>query len=109
MQKGNTKLFINKAKLYEMVNLRICGWAQTSLAMRYSCDRDTIQQQCRKFDIDNEEHDIFNIERIIASVIPKKEEDRFIDFGVIKICKGRDYIDYFKRAYPQRQLKDFIT
>ena len=93
MKKGNKKIFKEKKLLYECVNLRLNGWSYTSLASYFNCDRDSIEKQCKKYDIEPAST-VFTIERIISQVIPPREESRWLDLGDHRICRGRDYKDY---------------
>ena len=93
MRKGDKRIFDNKPLLYEMINLRLNGWAYTSLALYFNCDTGTIENQCKKYDIDKATDDIFSIERIISKTIPPIE-DNFIEIDGYRICKGHDYSYY---------------
>lgn len=49
MRKGDTKLFLDKEKLYEMVNLRLFGFSLDFLALFYGCDKSTLRSICKKY------------------------------------------------------------
>jgi len=97
MKKGNKKIFNNKELLYELINLRLNGWAYTSLGIHFNCDRKAVEKQCKKYDIDKATENIFNIGRIVSQYTPKIE-DRFINLGSHRICKGKDYKDYYSHS-----------
>lgn len=95
MKLGGKKLFTDKSKLYRMVNLRITGWAQSSLAVLFSCDRSSLIAQCDKYGIKPWE-DTYSVERIVTDAIPKKTSVWKMKDGEM-INMGRDYKDYFKK------------
>lgn len=94
MRKGDVKIFADRQKLFQMVNLRRIGWAETSLGMLFGCDRSSIKEQCQKYKI-NPLRNIYTIERIASKAMPferNKTDWRMI--GGEKICLGRSYSDY---------------
>ena len=94
MLKGNTKLFLDKQKLYQMLNLRRNGLTITTLAIMFDCDHTSIQAQCDKYGI-HPIDEVYGIERIIAQVIPFYQSQlRFRLVCGEKINIGRSYKEY---------------
>lgn len=72
MRNGDSKLFLNKPKLSQMLELRLNGYALTSLAILFNCDRSSIAYQCDKFHARPLDQ-VVTFERILKQVLPKKE------------------------------------
>jgi len=98
MKKGDKKIFKDKQLLYKMINLRLCGWDYVSISILFKCDWKAIKCQCRKYDIDRATDDVYGIERIISNTLPAITEDRFIDMGGNRICRGHDYAYYLSHS-----------
>lgn len=93
MLKGGTKVFIDKEKFYQMVNLRRAGWAETSLSLLFDCKVPSISAKCKKFYIEPLGK-VYTIERIIDGVLPRNENNLWRMSGGEKTCMGRSYKDY---------------
>lgn len=102
MKLGNIKLFRDKFLLSEMLALRYNGWSFTSIAFLFSCDRKSIENQCRKYGIKPME-DVYTIERISNSAIKDLSENKWVERNGEKINKGMSYEDYLKKQYPHRK------
>lgn len=97
MRKGDKTLFKDKQMLCNMLNLRVAGWATTSLALLYSCDRSSIEFQCNKFGA-KPGGEVFTLERIIRDILTPSERDsqwRITNNGE-RINLGRSYKDYLR-------------
>ena len=102
MRTGDTKLFLDKSRLYMMVNLRINGFALTTLAKIFGCDVSSIRHQCKKYEIYPVE-DTYNMERIAYEVIinTKMGNIEWESMYGHKISKGKTYEEYLALAgYP---------
>src|SRR5260221_11247967 len=93
MRQGDKKTFIQKNKLYAMLNLRLNGLAMSSLALLFGVDRSSIAYQCEKYQIGPQDDSIYTIERIISQIIPKQNIQYKIVNGE-KINLGKSYKDY---------------
>lgn len=94
MKKGNKKVFTDKNKLYYLLNMRLCGFSYETLAVFFKVDRTSVENQCEKYDINNATKNIYNIQNILKTTFPAPIENKFIDLGGYRICKGRNYKDY---------------
>lgn len=102
MRQGDKKLFKDKVKLYQLINLRLNGMALSSLALMFSCDRDSVTKQIVKYGVipshiygleNLDIPEIFTIERIITQVIPVN----FANYKVVngeRINLGKSYKEY---------------
>lgn len=106
MKKGNKKIFNEKPLLYRLINMRLNGFAYTSLATYFKCDRDSVEKQCRKYDIDKGLEEVFNIERMVSNILPEIPEERFMVIDGFKICKGKSYKDYVNN-YPHSKTNKY--
>lgn len=103
MEKGNKKIFLDKQKLYTMVNLRQVGLATTSLSVIYGVNRSSIENQCDKYDI-HPVGETFTIERIVGEVLPQPKESSWMVIDGEKINQGKTYKEYLEesRKYAHR-------
>lgn len=97
MVKGNTKLFLDKPKLYQMVNLRINGLSYVSLAEIFGCDWTSIKYLCHLYYI-KPQTQVFGISNIITQIIPKPEALTYKIVNGEKINLGKSYKEYVR--YP---------
>lgn len=97
MRKNDRKIFLNKPLLYEMLNLRLSGWALTSLAFYYGCDFTSIKYQCIKYQVEPIE-DVYTIERMIRQIIPKSLPLSYKIVNGEKINLGKSYKEYCKTS-----------
>lgn len=92
MRINDKKVFLDKEKLYQMINLRLNGIAVSSLALFFNVDRSSISYQCDKYLIEPND-EVYTLERIISKVLPKPD----LTFKVIngeRINLGRSYKEY---------------
>lgn len=104
MKQGGIKVFNNKQKLYQMTNLRLNGWAFTSLGVLFDCTRVAVQKQCEKYQI-FPINQVITIERVVSNALPKPDpnERRWVKIGNNKVCMGRTYKEYLEREYLHRK------
>lgn len=93
MRKNDKKIFLDKVKLTQLLNLRLNGFALTSLAYLFNCDVMSVWHQCKKYQIEPLE-DVYTIERIIKAVIPKPQPLTYRVINGEKINIGKNYADY---------------
>ena len=96
MRKNDKKLFLNKESLYTMINLRINGFAISSLALLFNCDPSSIRNQCDRYEIVPLD-DIYTIERIIHKTFPKPSESRWKIVDGERINLGKSYKEYLNK------------
>lgn len=97
------KIFYDKEKLCIMLNLRINGWAHSSLAILYGIDISSIRHQCDKYEVMPLEV-VYTIERIgndALSKMPLRKEPEWEEWEGKKYAVGKTYAEYLKDAgYP---------
>lgn len=97
MRKNDKKLFLNKAKLGEMLYLRFTGFSLISLAALYNCDVMSIFHQCNKFHIEPLT-EVYAIDRIIRHVLPPPPPPKWKIINGEKINLGRNYKEYLMKT-----------
>ena len=70
MVKGNHKIFCNKAKLSQLLNLRNNGLSLTSLATIYGVDNMSIHHQLKKYQVEKPA-EVYDIHRLLKNIIPQ--------------------------------------
>ena len=75
MRQGDSKLFLNSAKLTEMLNLRNIGFSYNILAKIFSCDRTSLSFQCDRYLIKPEI--VYNMTGIVSRHLPKPEPEKW--------------------------------
>jgi hypothetical protein len=102
MRTGDKKLFLDKDRLYKMINLRMNGYAYTTLAGIFHCDISSVRHQCKKYEIQPVEP-IYSLERIVSDILEETEPNE-IEWEIMygeKISKGKTYEEYLAAAgYP---------
>lgn len=93
MRLNDKKIFLDKSKLYEMLNLRRSGYALTTLAIMYDCDISSIRYQCDKFYVQPID-ETYTLERIISQVLPKPEPVTYKVVNNERINLGKSYAEY---------------
>ena len=71
MRQGDSKLFLNSAKLTEMLNLRNIGFSYNILAKIFSCDRTSLSFQCDRYQI--KPVVVYDFKTIVRKFLPKSE------------------------------------
>lgn len=108
MRLGDKKIFQDKQKLYSLVNLRINGYAHTSLAVIFSCDISSIRAQCDKYGI-IPQGEVYTIERLVKDILPQfaplETKWRVIDGK--RYALGKTYEEYFEQQYPHKNIRSF--
>jgi len=100
MKKGNIKLFKDRWLLADMLALRTQGWSFTSLSILFSCDRTSIENQCKKYMAQPEEQ-VYTIERITVRVLKPLVADKWKIVAGERINRGMNYADYLKKIPPR--------
>lgn len=94
MKKGNKKIFVrDKDLLSQMLALRYYGYALTSLANMFGCDRTSISHHCKMFHIRPVEQ-VYTIERIVSQIIPKEQPTTYKIVNGERINLGKSYAEY---------------
>ena len=104
--KQTEKIFNDKDKLLNILNLRLAGWTLISIANLYQCDRQSVRYHCRKYQIfptktkfTRNSREVFNPQRIVnhilIDIIPRKTSNWVVIDGE-RINNGRSYADYLK-------------
>lgn len=107
MRLHDRKIFLNKQKLWEMLNLRMNGYAISTLAIIYHCDMKAIRYQCDKYKITPPDNELYAVERIVSKTISKSIGNwKFINGERINIGKSyKEYLEEAKRKYsPKNQI-----
>ncbi len=99
MKKGNKKIFLNKPRLYQMLNLRRNGLALTSLAVIYNCDRTSVAYHCKEYQIAPIDEEVYDLERIISQILPKAPQPTFKIVNGERINLGKTYKEYLVHAH----------
>lgn len=102
MIKGGKKTFLDKSKLYTLVNLRLNGFSVYFLADMFSVDRSAIEYQLDKYRIQKPEQ-IYNIPSIISRAIVATSPIPLPRFELVdgeSICVGRSYKEYLANYSP---------
>lgn len=95
MRKGDVKIFADRQKLSQMVNLRRIGWAESSLALLFGCNIEPISTKCKRYRIKPLDN-TYTFERIALKAMPVNEnKTRWRISGGENLCMGRSYKDYF--------------
>lgn len=97
MRKNDKKVFLNKEKLTEMLNLRINGYAIRSLATKYGVDTSSIRYQCDKYLINPMDEEVYDVGRIVSQVLPQPRQTYKIVSGE-KINLGKSYTEYLEAS-----------
>lgn len=109
MTQGDKKLFKDKEKLYIAVNLRISGWAFTSIALHLNCHRTSLESQFKKYDIKPLSESTYTIERIASNVLKSRENPEARKWMIAegdRVSVRKSYADYLTETsqYPHRKL-----
>lgn len=99
MPQGGKKTFLNKQKLYNMIQLRRSGLSYYSLGLFFNCSRKAVEAQCKKYGVEIYLHPI-RIERIVLHIVNpnngKKQKQSFRIEAGEKINIGKSYKEYLK-------------
>ncbi len=106
MIKGTHKVLHNKAKLYQMLNLRLMGFSLTSLAAIYGVDWTSIRHHTRYYQIPRPINTI-NLFAIVSQAIPKQEPLTYKIVNGERINLGKSYKDYLQAQYPHNKVKTY--
>lgn len=93
MKLGNVKIFKDKSKLYQITNLRINGYALTSLAFLFGCDRSSLGYHFEKYQI-VPLVPVHTIERIAVKAFPIQPKSVWKEVNGVRYNLGRSYKDY---------------
>ena len=75
MKQGNKKVFLNQAKLTEMLNLRRNGFSYNILAKMFGCDRTSLAFQADRYQVKPET--VYNLKGIVSKFLPKPEPPKY--------------------------------
>ena len=87
------KIFRDRKTLDRLVNLRINGYAVSTLSIMFKCDKHSIRDQLDKYHIEPWTQ-IYSIERIVSEVLPEPKESVWVMKGDYKFNRGHNYSDY---------------
>lgn len=98
------RIFNDKKKLAEMLELRNQGWTVTNLSRRYNCHYSSIINQANKYGIKAKEKPIREYESVrkyekrddIPKVDVKIITEKDKKMGIGKRNQGKNYADYLK-------------
>ena len=105
MRQGDTKLFSDRDRLCQLVNLRLNGYASTSLAIIFNCHRSSVESQLQRYGILPLDT-IYTIERIAANVLYHlvPPEPKWEEVDGARFSKGKSYADYLKESQFKRTV-----
>ena len=75
MRPGNKKVFIDKVKLTEMLNLRLMGFSYNILANMFGVDRTSLSFQCDRYQV--QPLQVYNLKGIVSHHLPKPEPEKW--------------------------------
>lgn len=103
MRKGDHKLFSEKPLLYQVVALRLNGYATTSLAILFNCHRSSVESQLERYAI-APMGQIYAIERIASHALFQlvPPEPKWEDDDGEQISKGKTYKQYLEESRLKR-------
>lgn len=97
MKQGDHKIFLDKEKLYLMVNYRINGFSIFTLAEMFQCDTSSVRYQLDKYEI-RPPKEVYTLERIIAPIIFRAMPNEWDIIEGMRVNAGSNYRDYLTRA-----------
>lgn len=107
MRTGDTKIFLDKRKLYVMVSLRLNGWSSSSLASLYGCHRSSIDSQLKKYHLDTIEGTFYldgALAFVLSNLVTAEPKWDVVDGEVI--TRGKTYKEYVKDSeLPSLRLR----
>lgn len=95
MRSGDKRVFNDPIKRYHLINFRLFGYSETTLAVMFNCHWTSIDSVFKKYQIPKPK-EIYTLERIIAQVLPQPETPQWKTVAGVKYNLGRDYKDYLK-------------
>ena len=101
MQIGNRKLFIDKALLSRMLNLRRNGYSIQTLAIMFNCHFTSIDFECQKYHIEPLT-EVIGLERLISDVIAQVPAPSYKIINGEKINLGKSYKEYVAQNLCQK-------
>lgn len=101
MKTGNKKvLLIHSPQFYHMINLRLIGLSLTSLGAMFGVHWTSVRHHTRFFQIPRPE-EVYNLESIIAQVIPSVPKITYKLVNGERINLGKSYKEYLaENRYP---------
>ena len=87
MRKNDKKIFCDKSKLSQLLNLRQNGLSLTSLATIYGVDTMAISYQVHKYKLENPDkiyqdiHNCIDVNRLLKNIIPQPQTMRHPHMG----------------------------
>lgn len=106
MRLGDKRIFNDHQLLYRVVNLRLNGYASTSLAIIFNCHRSSIESQLSKYAI-RPVGPVFTIERIASDALHHlvAPEPRWINVEGQNVSMGKSYKDYLRESKQRRIIR----
>lgn len=104
MRLNDTKIFQDKDKLLEMLNLRIDGCSISFLAAYYHCDKSSIRFQCDKYNVEPSDEKVYAVDRILVQTFPKVV-GYWKEVNGERVNVGKSYKEYLQEAnakYPPK-------
>lgn len=99
MTKGDKKVFLDKEKLYLLINYRLSGFAISTLATIFSVDKSSVRYQLHRFSIPRPpKTNVYSVEFIVSPIISKYQPSEWGVIEGVKVNPGSNYADYLKRA-----------
>lgn len=103
MNTGGQKIFLDKKKLSQLIQLRKNGVSEGSLALMFGCAKSSIITQLQKHHV-KKPSKVFsaqlNTRWVLKDLREKGEipvqEDKYFDMGGRRINRGKSYAEYLK-------------
>ena len=81
----------------KLINLRISGFSEASLAYLFGADRTAVIYHFKKYGIGRPEV-TYDIPRIVSSLIPPSRESIWLEIDGERINQGMSYKDYVQQS-----------
>lgn len=106
----NTRPFSDRDLLIEAVNLRINGWALSSLALLYTVDKSSLRGQFKKYRV-RPKTDVYIVERIVMKPISQQafEMNKWKIVDGEKVSRGKTYEDYMREPQNKGESYRYMT
>lgn len=92
---GKKTTFKDKNKLNKLINLRIFGFSEVSLALltEFNVDRTALIYHFKKYGIGRPQ-DTYDIPRMVSKMIPPSFKDVWVEIDGERVNTGRTYKEY---------------
>lgn len=98
------KIFQDREKLAEMLDLRLGGYSISALATLFKCDKSSIRYQCDKYNVEPPYKEVYAVERIASQVTSSAIGNWKIINGE-RVNMGKSYKEYLQEVgfkYPPK-------